>query len=124
MNLLLDTQAFLWFESGDKRITATVKQAITEPVNVKFISMAVFWEIAIKNSLGKLELHIPFDDLLMLNGYTHLHITGSHLKAVRALPYHHRDPFDRLLIAQAMQESFAIISADKQFDSYGIKRIW
>lgn len=124
MNLLLDTQAFLWFESGDQRMTLVARQAILNPDNIKFISMASFWEVTIKNSLGKLELHIPFDDLLNLTGYSHLHISGEHLKLLRSLPFHHRDPFDRMLISQALHENLIIISADKQFDLYGIKRIW
>ena len=124
MNLLLDTQAFLWFEAGDSRLSATARQAITNKLNVKFISLASYWEIAIKNSLGKLDLQVPFDDLLNLQGYSHLQISGEHLKALRKMPLHHRDPFDRLIIAQALHENFDVVSSDTQFDVYGIKRIW
>ncbi|MBX2896501.1 MAG: type II toxin-antitoxin system VapC family toxin [Cyclobacteriaceae bacterium] len=122
MNLLVDTHAFLWFESGDAQISEPAKQAILSTSNVKFISIASFWEISIKDSLGKLILHIPFEELLSLSGYAQLHISGDHLKHLRQ--YYHRDPFDRLLIAQARTEGFTVISADKQFDSYGINRIW
>jgi PIN domain nuclease of toxin-antitoxin system len=124
MNLLLDTQAFLWFESGDSRLSSAAKQIIQDPTNIKFISLATYWEIAIKDSLGKLELHISFDDLFDLKGYTHLHIGGEHLKALRILPMLHRDPFDRLLIAQALAEQFSVVGSDSQFDLYGVKRIW
>jgi PIN domain nuclease of toxin-antitoxin system len=124
MNLLLDTQAFLWFESGDLRLSAAARQTIQDPANTKFISMATYWEIAIKDSLGKLELHISFDDLFDLKGYSHLHISAGHLIKLRTLPMLHRDPFDRLLIAQALTEQFKVVSSDAQFDAYGIERIW
>ncbi len=95
MNMLLDTQAFLWFESGDSRLSDSAKQTILNPDNIKFISMASFWEIAIKHSLGKLKLHITFTELLSLKGYSHLHISGEHLRFLNDMTYHHRDPFDR-----------------------------
>ena len=124
MNLLLDTQAFLWYESGDQRITTAARQTILNPDNIKFISISSFWEIVIKNSLGKLDLHVSIDELLRLTGYSHLHITGQHLKMLQSLPFHHRDPFDRMLISQALHENLVTIGADKQFDLYGVKRVW
>jgi PIN domain nuclease of toxin-antitoxin system len=124
MNLLLDTQAFLWFEVGDSRLSPIAVQAIKNPLNIKFISLASFWEIAIKNSIGKLELHVPFDDLFNLKGYSHLYISGEHLKVLRNIPLYHRDPFDRLIIAQALHEKFSVVGSDSHFDLYGVKRIW
>ncbi len=124
MDLLLDTQAFLWFENGDERITAAAKQSILNPKSVKFVSMASFWEIAIKNSLGKLQLSVSFEELLEISGYLHLPIGSEHLKLLRLLPYHHGDPFDRLIIAQALHENLTVISSDGQFDNYGVRRIW
>ncbi len=124
MNLLLDTQAFLWFESGDYRLSVVAKQAITSQDNIMFISIASLWEIAIKYSIGKLELHIEFNELTSLQGYFHLPVSKEHLEIITELPFHHRDPFDRLLIAQSIHENFSIISADANFDLYGVKRIW
>jgi PIN domain nuclease of toxin-antitoxin system len=78
MNLLIDTQAFLWFESGDLRLSQTATKAMQNAANTNFISLASYWEIAIKDSLGKLELHISFDNLFDLKGYSHLHIGNEH----------------------------------------------
>lgn len=124
MNLLLDTQSFLWFESGDSRLSETAKKNISDSSNTKFLSIASYWEIAIKNSIDKLELHVSFDELLSLPGYTIIHISPEHLKMLRSLPYHHRDPFDRMIIAQSLCENISAVSSDLQFDLYGVKRIW
>jgi PIN domain nuclease of toxin-antitoxin system len=124
MDLLVDTQAFLWFENGDARLSQVAKDAISNPSNRKFLSIASFWEIAIKDSLGKLQLKMHFDELLLLNGYEHLQISTNHLSYLRTLPNYHRDPFDRILIAQTLHEQISIISSDNQFDVYGVKRVW
>lgn len=124
MDVLVDTQALLWFEGADSRLSKKAKEAISDPKNEKFISVASFWEIAIKLSIGKPELKMSFDELTSLIGYHHLAIEVSHTRKVIGLPTHHRDPFDRLLIAQAIDEKMSIVSADTQFDAYGVKRIW
>lgn len=124
MQVLVDTQALLWFEAGDRRLSSIARSAISDPDNIKTISMASFWEIAIKLSIGKLELDVTFDDILMLSGYRHLAVESAHLRVVRDLPLHHRDPFDRLIIAQAKYLHLPIVSSDGQFDSYAVKRIW
>ncbi len=124
MHALVDTQALLWFEAGDRRLSSIAKSAISDRDNIKTISMASLWEIAIKLSIGKLELDVTCDDILSLSGYQHLAVESAHLRVVRNLPLHHRDPFDRLIIAQASHLHLPIVSSDEQFDSYGVKRIW
>ncbi len=128
MNILLDTHAFLWFTAGDSNMSRKARTLIEDKGNNAFLSVASLWEIAIKVSLGKLELTEPFEQLipeqLEDNGIELLHISVSHASMVAGLPFHHRDPFDRLLIAQAKVEQIPIISADKIFDAYKIERIW
>jgi PIN domain nuclease of toxin-antitoxin system len=128
VNLLLDTHAFLWFVLDDPALSATAKAHITGPANAKFISPASYWEIAIKMSMGKYSLTVPhdvfFETAITNNGFRVLHIEPHHTAQVVVLPFHHKDPFDRLLIAQAIVENMPIISADTTFDSYPVRRIW
>ena len=122
MKLLLDTHMFLWFIMRSALLSADTRALIEDEKNRKFISVASLWEIAIKSSIGKLSLSAPFDQLipqqLSLNGFELLPIEVSHLAAVTTLPFHHRDPFDRLLIAQALAENMPIVSSDPAFDTY------
>ena len=101
---------------------------IEEPANDVFLSVASVWEMAIKISIGKLQLREPFDQLvpqqIQLNNITLLNIALSHTIAVTQLPYYHRDPFDRLLIAQSLTENLALVSIDGVFDQYGVNRVW
>jgi PIN domain nuclease of toxin-antitoxin system len=101
---------------------------IEEPTNEVFLSIASVWEMAIKASLGKLDLSQPFDlfipNQLLLNDMTLLDITVSHTLRVATLPFHHRDPFDRLLIAQSLVEGMPIISVDGILDAYNVNRLW
>jgi PIN domain nuclease of toxin-antitoxin system len=128
LRLLLDTHSFLWFLSGDDRLSSTARSVITDPQSRVWISAAGLWEIAIKASLGKLKLRQPFDDLiprqLALNSIDVLNIEFGHLATVERLPFHHRDPFDRLLAAQSLVEDLSIVSLDPAFDAYGVERIW
>jgi PIN domain nuclease of toxin-antitoxin system len=128
MRLLLDTHAFLWFISGDESLSQYSRLLIQEAENEIFISVATLWEISIKNSLNKLELSQPFEILipreLSDNEFTQLSITIEHLIQLVRLPFHHRDPFDRLLIAQSLSEQLPLVSKDSQFDNYGLERIW
>ncbi len=124
MNLLLDTQAFLWYEAADSRLTDKAKDAIQNPANIKFISIASFWEIVIKASLGKLQLHKPLEVLYSLKGYQHLNISFFHFEKLMNLEFHHKDPFDRLIISQALAEKTQVVSSDEIFDKYKMKRIW
>ena len=128
MRILLDTHAFLWMIFGDERLDESIRAQIVHPQNEVFLSVATLWEIAIKVSLGKLDLAIPFEQMMeeLLNRYAVrvLPISIAALVAVSKLPFHHRDPFDRLLIAQAIVENIPIISRDSIFSNYPVKIIW
>ena len=128
MNILLDTHAFLWFVWDDAHLSQTAKDTITDPNNRKLVSVASVWEIAIKVSLQKLDLGMPYQQFmqsqLAINLFEILSLTLEHGAEVSRLPFHHRDPFDRLMIAQSMCEQIPIVSADPAFDAYSIKRIW
>jgi PIN domain nuclease of toxin-antitoxin system len=128
MKLLLDTHAFLWFIMGSSNMSPSARALIEDEASERFLSVASLWEIAIKLSIGKLTLSAPFDVLipqqLGLNGIELLGIAIDHVTVVSTLPSHHRDPFDRLLIAQAIVESMPIISIDTAFDMYAVKRLW
>lgn len=127
MRLLLDTHAFLWFIDDNPRLSAKAKLLIESDADL-LLSAASLWEIAIKVSLGKLTLAHPFDvflpEQLTKNAVEILPISLAHLGAVAALPFRHRDPFDRLLAAQASVEGTPIVSADPVFDAYPVRRLW
>ena len=128
MDLLLDTHSFLWFVWGDPKLSLTAKSLIEDKANQKYVSMASVWEIGIKVGIGKLTLAKPFSQFLAErldgNGFVILPIERAHIVQVVSLPQHHRDPFDRLLIAQSFVEGIAIVSADTAFDAYGVHRLW
>lgn len=128
MRLLLDTHAFLWFIIGSSNLSASARALIEDEANEGFLSVASLRGMAIKTSLGKLTPSAPFDALipqqLDLNGIGLLDIRVGHATVVSALPFHHRDPFDRLLSAQAIAEGMPVISADAAFDAYPVKRLW
>lgn len=128
MNLLLDTQALLWFVLDDPRLSGRARESIVATDGLIFVSPASLWEIAIKISLGKYALPAPFaafwDDQLLTNNFTLLSISMSHTARVVDLPFHHRDPFDRLIIAQSLVEGTPVTSSDEMFDRYGVKRVW
>ena len=128
MNLLLDTHSFIWFVEDSPSLSAQARALIQEPTNAVFFSMASVWEMAIKISLGKLDLSQPFDlfipNQLLLNDITILDITVNHTLRVATLPFHHRDPFDRLLIAQSLVERMPCVSIDSVFDAYSVDRLW
>jgi PIN domain nuclease of toxin-antitoxin system len=128
MNLLLDTHTFLWFIDDDPKLSPTARALIEDANNRVYLSVASLWEMAIKISLDKLRLAQPFDVLLPqqlgLNHIDLLDITVAHAAAVVTLPFHHRDPFDRLLIAQASSEVIPIVGSDVAFDAYPITRLW
>ena len=128
MRLLLDTHTFLWYIQGDPRTSARARQLIEDPANQIFLSIASLWEIAIKVALGKLALNERFDLLIPREikdgGFLTLAIDVPHTIVVSTLPHHHRDPFDRMLIAQAMAEGMPIVGADPAFDAYGVTRLW
>src|ERR1044071_1973704 len=128
MKLLLDTHTFLWFIMGNPNLSANARALIEDLANEKFVSVASVWEIAIKISIGKLALSAQFGTLipqqLSVNGFELLNLEVRHAATLINLPFHHRDPFDRLLIAQAIVEQMQIVSTDSFFDVYQIQRLW
>lgn len=127
MRVLLDTHAFIWWFEHDRRLSGSAREAVAEAADV-FLSIASCWEIAIKVSRNKLTLAKPIERLipeqLGLNGFQLLPIDLSDIARVATLPFHHRDPFDRLLVAQALGEELTIVSVDPVFKKYGVKRVW
>jgi len=127
MDLLLDTHAFIWFISGDASLPPKVLDAIKNVENKCFISIASLWEIAIKSSLKKLELKSDFNrivDFLADNDIEILPITFDHLQRLLTLEFHHKDPFDRIIISQALAERLTILSKDEHFPSYTDRILW
>lgn len=128
MNYLLDTHTFLWFINDDSSLNATAKTLIEDPENTIYLSVASIWEMAIKVSLEKLEMPLPFtdfiDEQLDKNTIILLKIKTAHTGIVATLPFYHRDPFDRLIIAQSKVEVIPVIGKDTIFDNYGIERVW
>jgi PIN domain nuclease of toxin-antitoxin system len=128
MNLLLDTHTFLWFIAGDSSLSKAARSAIEDLNNNLYLSVASVWEIAIKVSIDKLELSEPFEtfipEQLAENGIELLDISVEHAAQIVSMPFHHRDPFDRLIAAQANVEKMTLLSVDGVFDSYGINRLW
>jgi PIN domain nuclease of toxin-antitoxin system len=124
---LLDTHTIIWFIDGSKEISRVARQEIESENAANFVSIASLWEMAIKISLGKLELKTPFNQInikLAENGFAILPVTFEDTLIVSALPFHHRDPFDRLIIAQSMTNKLSVISKDDLFSYYSIKVIW
>ncbi len=128
MRVLLDTHALLYFIRGDPALSSYARQVIESRDNECVLSVASLWEMAIKCSLGKLTLAMPFTELVsdhvVGNDMVLLHVAPEHLDLITKLPFHHKDPFDRLIIAQGLVEDIPILSNDKTFDRYGIKRLW
>jgi PIN domain nuclease of toxin-antitoxin system len=128
VKLLLDTQAFLWFVEGHPKLSQKARRRIEDPRHDKYLSIASIWEMAIKLRLGKLRLRGSLGQYIdtgaVDNGIALLSIDRDHATAVAMLPDHHADPFDRLLIVQALDEQMAVVGADDQFDPYGVRRIW
>ncbi len=126
--LLLDTHAVLWFWWADARLSPRATAMICDPACRKVVSPATAWEVAIKVSLGKLDIGGPyrgfFPEQMERNHFEWLPIADEHLATVATLPFHHRDPFDRLLVAQALCENLTLVSGDPALDAYGIHRAW
>ncbi len=128
MKALLDTHALIWYLLDDARLGKVPLTFIKSGENELLVSVASCWELAIKCSLGKITLGQPFEKFiwpqLRANGFELFQISEEHLNRVGTLPPHHRDPFDRLLIGQALVEQIPIVSADSALDAYGVERIW
>ena len=127
-SILLDTHAVLWFWWGDPQLSVTAATLICNPTRRKLVSPASAWEVAIKVSQRKLDIGGSyrgfFPQHMLRNNFEWLPLADDHFAMISALPFHHKDPFDRLLIAQAIVEAIPIISADVQFDAYPITRVW
>jgi PIN domain nuclease of toxin-antitoxin system len=128
VNLLLDAHTFLWFTAGNSSLSQIARSAIEDENNDVYLSVASLWEIAIKISIGKFELSEPFETLipqqLAENEIELLSISVAHTAMVSSMPFHHRDPFDRLIAAQAQVEQMTLVSADEAFDAYEVTRLW
>nr|VFJ48958.1 MAG: PIN domain nuclease, a component of toxin-antitoxin system (PIN domain) [Candidatus Kentron sp. DK]VFJ58802.1 MAG: PIN domain nuclease, a component of toxin-antitoxin system (PIN domain) [Candidatus Kentron sp. DK] len=128
MRLLLDTHAFLWLGSSPEKISSDALSAYRNPNNEIFLSLVSVWEIQIKEQLGKLSLDVSLGKLLheqrVRNITDFLPIRLSHILALKELPFHHKDPFDRLLISQAIQEEMTLVSSDAIFSEYPVSILW
>lgn len=128
MKIILDTQVLIWWANDVSNISNRVQSIIFDVNNELLVSLASIWEIQIKVSLGKLSLPRPLPDIIARqiqeNQIKIMQIELSHIYTLDLLPLHHRDPFDRIIIAQAMDEKVSIASIDKAFDAYSIERIW
>ncbi len=128
MRLLLDTHVFIWFVLSPGQLSLAALAAIQSAENTIYLSLVSAWEMSIKSGLGKLSLTQPIEpfvqDQARRNRFEILPITLTHIATVETLPLHHRDPFDRLLIAQSMSEGLPLITADHSIASYPIERIW
>jgi len=124
--LLLDTHALIWFVSNDTNLPVSTRDKIESAEDV-FLSIASLWEMAIKLNIGKLPLQGNFEDIepqLIAAGITILPVTFADTVQFRYLPLHHRDPFDRILVAQAINHSLVLVSRDVAFDAYDLQRLW
>lgn len=127
MRLLLDTHTLLWFYGGDEALPTNLKDFIRNPTNDCYVSIASLWEITIKIGLGKLSIGAPITELFSFmerNQFWVLPIELHHLLQLQQLPNHHKDPFDRLIIAQAKAENLPIATKDQFFSYYGLTILW
>ena len=128
MRLLIDTQSWLWMQASPERLNERALAVVSDPGTDLLLSAASSWEIAVKYGLGKLPLpsapaeYVP--DRMRSSGVTALPVTHTHGLHVTQLPHHHRDPFDRMLIAQAQLDGLTILTSDKVFEQYEVKIIW
>lgn len=123
MRLLLDTHVFLWWREASSRLSAEAREAIGD-ADEAFVSAATAWEVAIKVALKKLRLPGPLEPAIEDGGFDKLPVLFAHASAVTGLAPHHRDPFDRILIAQALVESLTIVTHDRRFEPYGVSVLW
>ncbi len=128
MNILLDSHAVIWFSQNSPKLSTQAITIFEDPSNTLYCSLVSVWEMQIKVQLGKLKLDMNLSDMIndqmQTNDIRILPITLSHIWTLDNLDHHHKDPFDRLLIAQAIAENLTILSVDSVFDNYPVKRLW
>lgn len=128
MKILLDTHTFLWFIEGNLDLSDLARNLIEDQGNQRFLSVASLWEMSIKASIGKLELEMAFTELVKREIYGNaielLKIRPEHLDELAKLPFHHKDPFDRLMIAQSLAENISVVTKDNAFGSYPVTALW
>ena len=127
MRAIADTHALVWWLNRDRHLSAVAQKFISSSANEVLVSAATVWELSIKNRSGKLNVQALLDnieDAMEEQGFVVLRISCNHALRAGSLPLHHADPFDRMLVAQAQAEHVALITADRAFDAYGVRRIW
>ncbi len=128
MNFLLDTHTFVWLDNGSSDLSSVARSLIADPANTVFVSLVSIWEIQIKAALGKLALRLPLADIVadqqQTNGIQLLPVTLAHVLEIDTLPHFHKDPFDRLLIAQAQVEQLILITRDANISKYSVNIRW
>jgi len=123
VRLLLDTHVLLWWLTDDPSLEKDAKAAIADPTSAVFVSAATAWEIAIKQAIGKLEAPSDLERQIKLNRFEPLSISIAHAYSAGTLPRHHDDPFDRMLVAQALAEGLTIVTRDPRLDHYGVSMV-
>ena len=124
MRLLIDSHAFVWWRAGSATLGRAAHNAIADPANEVLISIAGLWELTIKEASGKLTLSDDLETIVRAEGFSVLSITFAHLRRLGALPRVHRDPFDRMMIAQSLAEGIPIATRDRAFVAYGVAIVW
>lgn len=124
MRLLIDSHVFLWWSEMAPALSPAIRGAISDPANEVFISIAALWELVIKTSSGKLTLPDDLETMVATQRFSILAISFAHLRRNATLPWHHRDPFDRIMIAQGLAEGIPIATADRRFSAYGVQIVW
>lgn len=126
--LLLDTHAFIWMTLEPEALSRLARAEIVRPQATKYVSIVSLWEIAIKTGLGKMHFDVPMQQLLdefdRVGALHRLPIESAHLLRYTVLPMHHKDPFDRMLVAQALADDLTLVSGDESLDRYGVTRVW
>jgi PIN domain nuclease of toxin-antitoxin system len=128
MKILLDTHVFIWLDSQPEKLSTKAIAVCEDTSNQLYLSMASLWEMQIKIQLGKLKLKVPLEDMLAVqqqeNGINILNFSQAHIYHLQALPFHHNDPFDRIIIAQSMLENMQLVSVDQKLSAYDIPVLW